>query len=119
MPKNVKADTNLVSKCGLYCGSCNRYQNNKGKCPGCLENHKATWCKPRTCCIEHEYASCGDCEKYEDFRECNMAHGIVSRFFGVLFNSDRKANIDYIKKHGVEKYSIKMAKKGEPTIKRR
>mgnify|MGYP001174253203 CR=1 FL=1 len=45
----------LVAYCGLYCGQCTKYL--KGKCPGCKENEKASWCKTRSCCIENDFAS--------------------------------------------------------------
>lgn len=41
-----------VAYCGLYCGACKSHR--KGKCPGCRENSKATWCEIRKCCQEHE-----------------------------------------------------------------
>jgi hypothetical protein len=34
--KNISADENLVSMCGLYCGAYKSYM--KDKCKGCVEN---------------------------------------------------------------------------------
>ena len=45
--KQIVVDKKLIAKCGLYCGACNSYIT--GKCPGCNENVKATWCKIRNC----------------------------------------------------------------------
>ena len=62
MPEQTAAlepKAELVARCGLYCGACGSYL--KGRCPGCRENVKATWCKVRACCGEHSYASCADC----------------------------------------------------------
>ena len=41
--KEIVADPKLVAYCGLYCGACGAYL--RGRCPGCIENYKATWCK--------------------------------------------------------------------------
>ena len=115
--EKIKPDKSLVSKCGLYCGSCKRYL--KGKCVGCADNHKAIWCKPRTCCIENRIPTCAQCREYDDPMECKKLNNFLSRFFGVIFNSNRRANIEYIQKKGVGKYAKKMAKRGEPTFKRK
>ena len=57
--KTITASTEYIAACGLYCGACRKYLN--GKCPGCKQNEKATWCKIRQCCIEKEIHSCADC----------------------------------------------------------
>ena len=62
--RSIVSDHGLVAYCGLYCGACGRYL--KDKCPGCHENQKAGWCKVRVCCVDNHYASCADCEQFED-----------------------------------------------------
>ena len=41
--QSITVDPELVGYCGLYCGACGKYLN--GKCRGCHDNVKATWCK--------------------------------------------------------------------------
>jgi len=114
-----EADVKLVAYCGLYCGSCRRYAGNQGRCAGCAENHKATWCKPRSCCIQNGHATCADCQEHTDPMDCGKLNNLLSRLFGVLFNSDRRANIEYLRANGTAAFAAEMAARGEPTFKRR
>jgi len=56
MNKEVKIDNELIAYCGLYCGSCSKFMNDK--CPGCRKNKKAAWCKIRTCCSDNNDHTC-------------------------------------------------------------
>jgi len=114
--KQIVADKNLIAYCGLYCGACRSYL--KGKCMGCKENAKATWCKTRTCCIENNYSSCADCDKKE-LMECKKFNNVISKVFGIIFNSDRPACINLIKEKGYEDYAEEMAEKKLQSVKRR
>ena len=105
--KEVVADSALVAHCGLYCGACGRYL--KGKCPGCHDNAKASWCKIRTCCQQHGYATCADCEEHGNPTECAMFHNFFSRMMGVVFRSNRPACITLIRDVGVEAFAKQMA----------
>ena len=40
----IQNNVKLVAKCGLYCGSCSKFQ--KGKCNGCLEIREHPGVKP-------------------------------------------------------------------------
>ena len=40
--KTITASTEYIAACGV---ACRKYLN--GKCPGCKQNEKATWCKIR------------------------------------------------------------------------
>ncbi len=115
MGKNV-TDKNLVAYCGLYCGACKMYL--KEKCPGCRLNEKASWCKARSCCIEHEYASCADCNDFADPMLCKDFNNFMSKFFGFIFRSDREACISQIKELGLDGHAINMAETGRQTIKK-
>ncbi len=112
--KEIVADTSLVARCGLYCGACKRYL--KGGCPGCTANVKASWCKVRTCCIEHEHASCADCVDFDDPKKCGKYNSFVARLFGVILRSDRRSCIMQIKEHGAEVYAETMAASGAMTL---
>jgi hypothetical protein len=114
--KTIVTDKNLIAYCGLYCGACRSYL--KGKCPGCHDNVKATWCKTRTCAIENNHLSCADCTT-ADFIECTKFNNFISKMFGVIFNSDRPACIKRIKETGYENYAMEMATNRQQTLKRR
>ena len=111
----IVADSNLIAFCGLYCGSCKSYLN--GKCPGCRDNVKATWCKIRECCQENNLKSCADCNSVE-LMECKKFNNFISKAFGYIFNSDRPACIYRIRETGYDDYAIEMAVSRRQTIKR-
>jgi hypothetical protein len=111
------ADKNLVAFCGLYCGECKAYK--KGKCPGCQKNEKATWCKIRTCCREKGICSCADCNDFTNACECKKFNNIFSKFFALVFKSDRQACIDKIKEIGYAAFAEEMTKRGAHTIKKK
>ena len=110
------ADPGLVARCGLYCGACKAYL--KGRCPGCHENVKATWCNVRLCCKEQEFASCADCSDFTDPMQCTHFNNFMSRFFGLVFRSDRAACIRQIRELGLEGHAADMAAKKRHTIKK-
>lgn len=112
--KAIVADASLVARCGLYCGACKRYL--KGGCPGCTDNVKASWCKVRTCCIEHEFSSCADCHEFDDPKDCGKYNTLIARMFGLLLRSDRRACIMQIKDHGIETYAQTMARNEAMTL---
>ena len=109
--EKIKSDKNLIAFCGLYCGACRRYLS--GKCSGCHEYAKATWCKLRTCCLENSYATCADCKYFVNPNDCKKFNNWISKLFALFFKSDRKGCIDRIKKVGLEKYAQEMAKSGK------
>lgn len=112
----ILKDQNLIAYCGLYCGSCKRYLN--GKCPSCAKNTKATWCKTRTCNIGKNYKSCADCS-IENLRDCKINDNFVAKVFGVIFNSDRIAGQEYIRKNGYEAFINLMVDTKQVAIKRK
>jgi hypothetical protein len=114
--KEIVADKNQIAFCGLYCGSCKSFL--AGKCQGCRNNVKATWCKLRACCIDKNYQSCADCDSigYRDCKKCNNA---MSKLFAFIFNSDRLGCLDRIKMVGYDSYAEEMAEKKMMTIKKK
>jgi hypothetical protein len=102
--------------CGLYCGACRKYLNEK--CPGCAENTAASWCTVRSCCREQKFASCADCAKFGDIAECSIHNNFIAKAIGFFFNSDRKACIREIKQKGYETFARKMADRKAMTIKK-
>lgn len=89
------------------------------KCLGCSKNVKASWCKVRTCCIEKKSDSCADCKDYKDPSTCKKLNNFISKIFGLIFNSDRKACIAQIKKIGISGHAQKMAIEKRQSIKAR
>lgn len=114
--KEITADKNLIAHCGLYCGACPRYL--KGKCAGCRENEKLTWCKIKTCNKENGYHSCADC-KLMEFEKCRLNHNFMSKLFALILGSDRDACIARIKEVGHETFAMEMTQLGSHTIKRK
>ena len=114
--KPIAADVGLVAYCGLYCGACGAYR--RGRCPGCHDNQKATWCKVRTCCIENGYASCAECRTAADPRDCKKFNNLISKFFGLIFRSDRCACIVQIQEKGLQAYAELMAARQTHSIRR-
>jgi hypothetical protein len=114
--KPITADKSLVAFCGLYCGACRKYLS--GSCPGCHENQKASWCKIRSCNIEHGYASCADCKEFTDPLACKKFNNFISRIFAVIFKSDRAACIAKIRESGYEGFAQFMADHHLQSIKR-
>ena len=103
-----------IAACGLYCGACKKFLN--GKCPGCKENEKASWCKIRKCCQEKGFHTCAECDK--DVKECKIHNNFVGKIFAFLFNSDRAACIRYIRENGEDAFAEKMEKDQQMTMKR-
>jgi len=114
--KEITADKNLVAFCGLYCGACRSFLS--GKCPGCKDNVKATWCDIRKCCLENNLLSCSDCNKIE-VKECKKYNNFVSKIIGFVTHSDRSACIVRIKEIGYNNFSIEMAANKVQTIKKK
>jgi len=114
--KEIVADEKLVAFCGLYCGACRSYL--KGRCPGCAENHKATWCKVRTCCLKKKYSSCASCTDPADLNQCKKFNNLIANLFGFLFNSDRRACVQQIRKTGLTGHAAIMTQKKRQSIKR-
>ena len=111
----MQADTKLIAYCGLYCGECGKFKS--GKCPGCAENKKASWCKIRSCNIENKYMSCAECEK-EGVENCKYFNNFTAKFFAFIFKSDRAKDIQYIKEFGYEKFAEEMKRNQKMCFKR-
>ena len=116
MMQTIEKDIKLIAKCGLYCGSCGKYKN--GKCTGCAGNEKASWCKIRSCNLEHGYNSCADCKDFANPNDCKKFNNIISKVFAVVFKSDRAACIAMIKEKGYENFAAYMHENGLQSIKR-
>jgi hypothetical protein len=115
--KDVASSKDLVAYCGLYCGACRAYL--KGRCPGCHENVKAKWCKIRSCCGEHAYATCADCKEFTDPNACSRFHSLFSTVIGFVLNSNRQACVLKIRELGLDGFASFMAGRRRQTLPRR
>lgn len=113
--KIINASVQQIAACGLYCGACRKYLNEK--CLGCQQNNKATWCGIRQCCIEKKLYSCADCST--DVKVCKIHNNIIGKLFSFLFNSNRTACIRYIQMNGYEAFAKEMTMRKTQTIKKR
>ena len=116
MKNEIKVNEKLIAYCGLYCAACKKYLN--GKCPGCQENEKASWCKIRKCNIENNFKSCADCTLIQ-LEDCKIYNNFIGKVFGFVFNSDRAACINYIKVNGYQAFAKEMTEKKIMTFKRK
>lgn len=114
--KEIIVDKYLIAYCGLYCGACRSYLS--GKCPGCKDNVKASWCKIRQCCKENQYGSCADCNSIV-LKECKKYNNFISKVIGFVLNSDRSACISRIREVGYDTFAREMANYGRPSIQRK
>ena len=112
--KDITINPQQIAACGLYCGACKKFLN--GKCSGCKENEKASWCKIRGCCQEKGFHTCAECDK--DVKDCKIHNNFVGKIFAFLFNSDRASCIRYIRENGEDAFVEKMAKEKQMTMKR-
>jgi hypothetical protein len=114
--QNIRADETLIAYCGLYCGACTRFL--AGKCPGCAKNEKAAWCGIRHCAVDRSYRSCADCAEFTEVNECGKFNNFISKIFGLVFRSDRRACIETIRKKGYGAFAAYMAENRLQSMKR-
>ncbi len=115
MKQPVK-DTELVAFCGLYCGACRAYLS--GRCPGCVENTRAAWCRIRSCCTDNNYTTCADCEEFKDVNDCKKFNNIISKMFALVFRSNRRACIEQLRTEGIERHAAIMTAAGRQSLPR-
>lgn len=115
MEQSIEVDSELVARCGLYCGACRKYLSDK--CPGCRLNKKASWCKIRSCSASMGYHSCADCTM--DVKQCKTFSNLIGKIFGLIFGSDRNVCIARIREIGKEDYAEEMAREHRKTLKKR
>jgi hypothetical protein len=114
--KEIVADPQLIAYCGLYCGACKKYLS--GGCPGCRENVKASWCKIRSCNMEHQFQSCASCTEFLEPNDCKKFNNFIGKIFGLIFRSDRRACILRIRETGPQAFAEEMAAARMQTIRR-
>lgn len=113
--KEIVANPQMVSYCGLYCGACGQYL--RGKCPGCREKTNAQWCKIRTCNQEAGTFSCADCTQVS-LDDCRKLNNPIAKIFSFVFRSDRKASLNMIRERGADGFALEMTRLKQQCIKR-
>lgn len=113
--KSIISDVRLIARCGLYCGACRRYLQDK--CQGCRLNDKASWCGIRKCVREKGLSTCAGCGT--EVIDCKTYSNFIAKIFAFIFKSDRQACIRFIKEHGEQAYADEMTKRECQTFKRK
>ena len=110
----VVMDTRLIAACGMYCGGCQSYINEK--CPGCHARGKTLLCQVRGCCRDRGIHSCGDCSEFGDPSDCGTLDNLFTRITNRVRNTDRIECVRKIQDVGPESYAKFMAWKGKRAI---
>jgi len=95
--------TVIIANCGLVCSKCGMYT--KGKCLGCFGGKPMNRnCKVKKCNASHGYATCAECEEFDELRRCKKVNGLVFKFFGFIFRTDKIGNLNRIREIGLEEF---------------
>jgi len=105
--RKIKPDPSLVSCCGIFCGACGSYLNEK--CGGCHQTESRSWCKVRECCNKKGISTCAQCNEFADPNACGKFNNLISKVVGFFTKSDRPACLKQIHETGLEAYAVKMA----------
>jgi len=104
---NMRKDVeNLVAACGLYCGACRKFK--QGNCSGCQNQSGTSHCGIRPCVEERGYTTCAECDLMID---CKIRNNLISRVFGFIFRTDKKAMLSYIQENGLKEYAERQEEK--------
>jgi hypothetical protein len=114
--REIVADQNLIAACGLYCGACSKYLQER--CPGCRANDRAKWCSVRSCCLQRGYQSCADCTEFSNVKDCKKYNNWIARLFGLIFRSNRAACISLIREQGYPVFAADMTAKKRASLPR-
>jgi len=114
--RELVASPELVAYCGLYCGACKAYLNER--CDGCQKNERATWCRIRTCCRESGISSCAACTDFADPRQCAKFSNFITKLLALFYRSDRAACVAQIRRLGTEGHAQAMTRQKLVTIRR-
>ncbi len=68
--------------------------------------------------MEHGYASCAECKEFSDPMSCKKFNNFISKFFALIFRSDRAACIAMIREKGYEGFAKYMAENGLQSVRK-
>jgi len=61
-------------------------------------------CKIKACAMMRGYATCAECTDFANLKSCRRLYNLVSRFFGLIFRTDRIGNLIRIRDIGLDKF---------------
>jgi len=100
----------IIAYCGLVCSECGMYR--RDRCEGChSEKPMYKNCKVKQCAVTREYSTCADCTDFVDLKACKKLHNWISRFFGLVFRTNRIGNLDHIREVGLDKFKAEVAER--------
>ena len=93
----------VIAYCGLICSQCGAFK--KQRCLGCHSDRPMNRrCKVKKCAMEKGITTCGQCDQFDDLKDCVKLNNFTSKFFGLIFKSDRIGNLNRIRQHGMEQF---------------
>ena len=93
----------IIAYCGLVCSNCGMYL--KGKCLGCHSDRPMNRnCKIKACAIDRGYATCAECNEFQNLKKCGKLYNLISRFFSFIFHTDRIGNLNRIREIGLREF---------------
>lgn len=89
----------IVAHCGLICSECGMFR--KRRCEGChSEIPKYRNCPVKKCNLDSGYTTCADCVEFPELKRCRKLSNLISKLFGVIFRTNRIANLQRIRETG-------------------
>jgi hypothetical protein len=55
----------------------------------------------KACAMGRGYTTCAECDEFTDFRECKKINNLISKFFSLIFGTDRIGNLERIREEGL------------------
>ena len=96
----------IVAHCGLVCSECGAFK--KGKCKGCYGGKPMfANCPIKKCCLDTHRATCADCTEFKDLKDCTKLNNLISKFFGMMFRTNRLENLHAIRDAGLDQFKAK------------
>lgn len=100
----------MIAACGMNCGVCKAYLRGNNPCHGCREAEKnmpktRVNCKMRIC-RKRKGDYCCDCLEFP----CERLIHLDNRY-RIKYSMSQIENLNYIKKHGIEKFLEKEEKR--------
>ena len=98
----------IVAHCGLVCSDCGMFK--KSKCKGCYGGKPMFQnCPIKKCCLDNRKATCAECGEFQELKDCGKLNNLISKFFGMMFRTNRIANLNTIREVGLEKFAARPA----------
>jgi hypothetical protein len=98
----------IVAHCGLVCSDCGAFK--KSKCKGCYGGKPMfPNCPIKKCNLDNHRATCAECPDFQNLKDCGKLNNLISKFFGLVFRSDRIGNLNKIREVGLEKFRADQA----------